>query len=96
MYFIKIILWLLLLSFVLAGTDGTIRGRTISNTNGQPLPGVQVYIADIGVGTVSDVDGNYLILNVPVGSHELTVEMIGYKKIITNISIDKLNLRFLN
>ena len=66
------VIFLLVISFVFAGTDGTIRGRTTSNTDGQPLPGVQIYIADEGIGTVSDIDGNYLLLNVPVGSHLLS------------------------
>ena len=83
----KIYIIFLLASFIFAGTDGTIRGRTISNANGQPLPGVQVYIADVGIGSVSDVDGNYLLLNVPVGQHQLTIDMIGYKKVIVDISV---------
>ena len=57
----KIVLSFVFMCFVFAGTDGTIRGGTISNTDGQPLPGVQIYIADLGIGTVSDIDGNYLI-----------------------------------
>ena len=82
------VIFLLVIGFVFAGTDGTIRGRTTSNTDGQPLPGVQIYIADEGIGTVSDIDGNYLLLNVPVGSHEVTVEMIGYKKVIANLYVN--------
>ena len=76
-----------LFSFIIAGTDGTIRGRVTSGTDGQPLPGVQVFIGDIGLGSVSDLDGNFLILNVPVGEHEVTVAMIGYKTIKSSISV---------
>ena len=49
-------------SFLISGTDGTIRGRIISESSGQPLPGAQVFIAAEGVGAVSDIDGNYLLL----------------------------------
>ena len=76
-----------LVNLILAGTDGTIRGRVTSGSDGQPLPGVQVFIGDLGVGSVSDLDGNFLILNVPVGEHEVTVAMIGYKTIKSNLSV---------
>ncbi len=77
----------ILFSIIVAGTDGTIRGRVTSGADGQPLPGVQVFIGDLGLGSVSDIDGNFLILNVPVGEHELTVAMIGYKTIKSSLSV---------
>jgi len=61
--------------FILAGTDGTIRGRAIANEDGQPLIGVQVYIEDEGIGSVTDIDGNFVLLNVPIGEQVLTVNM---------------------
>ena len=81
----------ILSSFLFSGTDGTVRGRVTTSSTGQPLPGVQVFIADIGVGAVSDIDGNFLILNVPVGEHEITAAMIGYKtlKELKTVSMDK-------
>ena len=43
-------------------------------------------------GTAADLDGNYLLLNIPVGSYELTIQMIGYQTvIIDNVSIIKIN-----
>ena len=85
------IYYILLFTFLLAGTDGTIRGKIISSSDGQPLTGVQVYIAEEEIDAVSDLDGNFLILNVPVGQHELTVELLGYKTIKSkvNVSMDR-------
>ena len=83
--------YILLFSFLLAGTDGTIRGKIISSTDGQPLIGVQVYIEEEEIGAISDIDGNFLILNVPVGEHNLTVELLGYKTVKSrvNVSMDR-------
>jgi len=83
----KYILFILLISLSFAGTDGTIRGRIVSATDAQPLPGVQVFIPDEGLGTVSDLDGNFLLLNVPIGSHEVNVVMIGYKTIKAELTV---------
>ena len=76
---IKKIIYILLFSFLVAGTDGTIRGKVIAANDGQPLAGVQVFIASEQKGAVSDIDGNFLILKVPIDDHELTVNLLGYK-----------------
>ncbi|MBE0640954.1 MAG: carboxypeptidase-like regulatory domain-containing protein, partial [Bacteroidales bacterium] len=60
--------------------SGTIRGR-ISGTDQLPLPGAQVYIPALGKGAVSDMNGNYFLLNVKEGSHELKVSYIGYNEV---------------
>ena len=62
---------ILILCFIVSslwpGTDGQIRGN-ISNIEGEALIGAQVYIAELGIGAVADLNGNYILLNVPVGT----------------------------
>ena len=41
-----------------AGTDGTIRGQ-ITDIDGEPLPGAQVFIEEMSLGAVADINGNY-------------------------------------
>ena len=64
---------------VFAGTDGTIRGR-VTDEESMGLAGATVYIPEIGAGTAADPEGNYIILNIPVGTYDVVVQMIGYKK----------------
>ena len=59
----------IMVSFILAGTDGTIRGK-VTDAEGKPLPGANIYIPDAGIGAAADADGNYIILNIPVGDYE--------------------------
>ena len=73
------VLSILVVTCLFAGTDGTIRGR-VSDINAMGLPGASVYLPDLGLGAAADVDGNYIILNIPVGSHDVVVQMVGYKK----------------
>ncbi|SVB33606.1 uncharacterized protein METZ01_LOCUS186460, partial [marine metagenome] len=66
-------------SFLFAGTDGTIRGK-VTDVDGVPLPGANIYIPAIGVGAAADMDGSYIILNIPVGDYDVMVQMMGYQK----------------
>ena len=73
----KYIIYLFLFSILIPGTDGTVRGRVL-NMKGEPLPGAQVFIQELGIGTIADIEGNYFLLNVNVGQYDVTVAMIGY------------------
>ena len=64
-------------SFLIAGTDGTIRGK-VTDMDGIPLPGANIVIPSIGLGAAADMNGNYFILNVPVGVYDVVIQMMGY------------------
>ena len=60
--FIYLILCLSI-SFLNGGTEGQIRGK-VGSIEGEPLIGAQVYIEELGIGAVADLDGNYILINV--------------------------------
>ena len=68
-----------ILSLVLAGTDGTIRGK-VTDTDGNPLPGAQIFIKELQMGAIAGSDGSYILLNIPIGNYGVTVTMMGYRK----------------
>ena len=49
---------------VFAQAPSTIRGHVTFDEDGSPLPGVSVFIQGTQVGSVTDLDGNYVITNV--------------------------------
>jgi TonB-linked SusC/RagA family outer membrane protein len=57
------------------GEDITVTG-TVSDENGEPIPGATVFVQGTAVGTVTDMDGRYS-LSVPDGSR-LVFSFIGY------------------
>jgi TonB family protein len=61
-----------------AGKTGDITGTTTSFATGQPIPSVQVHIPGTGLGTLTNSDGRYLMLDVPAGEYEIVAELIGY------------------
>ncbi|MCU0446306.1 MAG: TonB-dependent receptor [Microscillaceae bacterium] len=65
---------------------GSISGRVLDNQN-LPLPGATVYIESIRNGAVSNVDGEFIITNVPSGDYVLKITYIGFKTITQNVSV---------
>lgn len=61
------------------GQIGTVRG-TITDANGDPLPGVNVVVEGTSIGTASAVAGTYLISRVPPGIQTITASAIGYAR----------------
>ena len=92
----KILIILFSASAIYAGTDGTIRGQVL-DVEGSPIIGAQIVIKSKGLGTVADLDGNYILLNIPVGTYTVTIQMIGYQtKIIENVSVTMDQTTWLN
>ena len=67
-------------SISFAGITGKIQG-TITDQNGQPLPGSNVMILGTNRGAAADENGFYIILNIAPGNYSLTSQMIGFKSI---------------
>jgi len=73
---------------IIDGIDSNIRGK-ITNSDGEPIIGTQVFIEELGIGAVADTAGNYILLNLPIGSYDITAEMILYRsQIISNVIVD--------
>ena len=48
----------------------------------EPLIGTNVQIIDTNKGAATDMEGKYVIQNVPVGTYRLKFDYIGYESII--------------
>ena len=60
---------ILLSSQAAAQGGGKIVGNITDASTGQPLVGCSVFIENLMLGDATDEDGNFLILNVPSGTH---------------------------
>ncbi len=66
---------------------GTIRGVVFDKATKEALPGANVLIKGTSIGTACDLDGKYVIYNVPAGVHTFVVSYIGYKTTSMDINI---------
>ena len=57
-----------------------LKGTVRDAETGESLPGANVYIEGVERGAATDLDGQFAIANVGVGSHTLVVSFIGYKE----------------
>jgi len=79
----KVYIILILMTAVIFGqTTGTISGTVIDFRTKSPLIGTNVIILDTNLGASTDIDGNYFITNVPVGTYRMRFDFIGYKPIL--------------
>ncbi|MDO8549453.1 MAG: TonB-dependent receptor, partial [Ignavibacteria bacterium] len=85
LFFLTITFYSLNITF--AGTTGKITGKVTDNQTGEPLPFVNIILEGTNFGAATDIDGNYVILNIPPGKYNLKAQYIGYQTVIVeNIS----------
>lgn len=63
------------------GQSGSISGLVIDAASREPLVGVYVMVRGESLGAVTDLDGRYIIRNIPLGTYHLTISSIGYNTI---------------
>jgi TonB-linked SusC/RagA family outer membrane protein len=71
---------------VIYAQQGTIKGK-VTDFNGEPIIGATVSIEGMALGSVSDVSGDFAIVNVPEGSVNLVVNFVGYLKETQTVSV---------
>ncbi|MDZ7393464.1 MAG: TonB-dependent receptor [candidate division KSB1 bacterium] len=67
---------------IYAGNTGKVRGRVIDKDTKDPIPGVAVILEGTMMGAATDINGYYIILNVPVGTYSVRAQMMGYQTVV--------------
>ena len=75
---------------------GTVSGVITAQTTGQPLSNVQVFIEDLNIGSLSQANGRYLLIAVPVGTYELGLSSIGYGSQTVQVTVSAEQITQLN
>ncbi|MFQ6612278.1 MAG: carboxypeptidase-like regulatory domain-containing protein [Fidelibacterota bacterium] len=76
--FITKLLILLITAGALWANTGKITGHITDAKTGTPLAGVNVFIEETSLGAATDLNGDYVILNIPPGNYTLRATYIGY------------------
>lgn len=74
-----IIIGLSLMAFISSQTTGKISGSVIDSVTDLPIIGANIMILNTYLGTSSDIDGNYYLINLDPKSYDIVVSVIGYE-----------------
>lgn len=75
-----------------AQSRSKIQGTASDAQTGGSLPGVNVVVMGTNLGAVTDLEGRYFIVNVPVGTYNVRASMIGYTPVVVKeviVSIER-------
>lgn len=62
-----------------------VTGRIVDAETASPVEGAQVYISDANLGSLTGSDGGYVLLDVPDGSHRMTIQHYCYHTVHVDI-----------
>ncbi len=95
-----LLLLLLATSTASAQGTGTLAGRVLEADSVTAVIGANVRVEGTTLGAATDIDGNYRITGVPVGTYSVTALYVGYMAVsiegvvITDAGITPLDLTF--
>jgi hypothetical protein len=84
---IAVIHFLTLLPITLFCQTGQLSGKIIDAQTQEPLPSAYVFVSNTTIGTTSDVNGNFILKNIPTGINEMTYSYLGYQMIQRKVTI---------
>ena len=98
-YYSKVCFFFILLLLIpsesnYAQTRSRITGTVKDMQTGETLVGANILVEGTTLGAASDIDGEFIIINVPIGTYNLKASMIGYKTQIIQavvVSLDRLS-----
>ena len=67
--------------------SGNVRGTVEDKATNEPLVGANIVVNGTNLGAATDLQGEFIIRNVPVGNQTLTVSYIGYSPINVDVNI---------
>lgn len=67
---------------------GSLSGTVTDAESGETLPGANVLIVQLDRGASTDVDGNFSIGNIPVGTYTVRITFIGYRTFTQEVEIN--------
>jgi hypothetical protein len=86
---LSVLLSCFLIAVAFGGTTGKIAGTITDTRTGEALVAANVVVEGTNLGASSNVDGYYVILNVPPGTYRLRASLIGYATLtLVNVRVE--------
>jgi len=71
------------------GQQGSLKGTVNDASTGEPLIGANVILLNTNLGSATDLNGNFKIINVPSGNYTVNVTYLGYSAFTKKVTIVK-------
>jgi len=87
-----VLVFIFIIPNLVSAQTGRIAGRVTEIYTGDPLPGANLYFTESNIGTTTDINGEYYLTGIPLGSFTLVVDYMGYvtKEIPVTIAGDEI------
>lgn len=66
---------------------GMITGRVTNTASGEGIPGANVRVQNTGLGTTTNAEGRFRLMDVPVGDLTLVVDRLGYGSVSRPVTV---------
>lgn len=77
----------LMIPFLLLGANGYIEGKIVDSKTDEPLSAANVILEGTSIGSVSDIEGYYKIIDVPEGDYMVSIKFIGYETVSKGVNV---------
>lgn len=82
-----IIVFTFLIAEVYAAATSNIEGYVIDAQTNDPLPGANIILIGTSFGAATDINGKYIIKNIPVGTYRIRASYVGYENKESDVSV---------
>lgn len=72
---------------IASAQSGIITGKVTDRSTGAELTGANVFIQQLQLGAVTDLNGDYSIPNVPAGTYQVLFTFVGYQAYSTAVTV---------
>jgi len=66
------------------GSTGSITGKVVDKTTQAPLVAANVIVMGTKMGAATDIDGNFIVMDIETGSYNVQISILGYKTLAKN------------
>lgn len=81
---IQLLILLFILPFSVFAQKASLKGKIVDAVSNEPLPFVNVLVSGTTIGTITDLDGNFLFNGLQPGFIRIEASFVGYKKAISS------------
>ena len=74
---------------LLCAQKASVAGLIINDQDQTPIHGANIYLEELAIGTISQVDGRFIINDLSHGEISLTISMIGFKDVNRSLVLNK-------